>query len=305
MQTILQLFFIFLVSSPMLLSGQQVPLYLQYRNQLSVLNPAGLFIEDMRENFNTNAGVSYQSQFSGVEEQPYNALLHYKRIWDNQPIMTGGYMVQDKAGAISYTSAYGNFAYFLGNRSYTLGIGISAGFVQKRIKLSEIRSYEGSSRDAVNQISPDFSAGISYVYDEKYYANFHIPQLFAPQAMSDFVSDKPIISLLNDRHYLLTIGAYLEAGRGETAFFEPSLLIAYVKKGIPPKIDFSFKYKIVDAFWFGAGVSSVKTLNAGAGVILGVDSQMKIGFTHTMLVGNELSYFGNSWDLNISYAWEQ
>jgi len=270
MKYILALFFV-VFNMPVLLVGQQITLYSQYRNQLSILNPAGLSIDYLKEKSNISYGISHRQQWENlIEDAPVNSLAYLKWISTEKSISVSGHIMNDKAGAISNTGIYGSFAYRIEiNRLHTINLGISAGAVQYRIKLHKIFSHNQSNNGNANSMRPDFVAGIFYTYNDKIYAGLVVPQLFpfSPKGA------KKATETTRVRHYFLTIGAY-RGGGIDGAFFEPSILLRTAE--VPDNdgigiigVDFNFRYKIIDAFWLGGGWSTTSILHLEAGVVIG------------------------------------
>jgi len=310
MKLIIQLLFIFLFSYPSLLIGQQLSLFTQYRNQLSILNPAGISVDYILENFNTSVVATQRNQWIGIEAHPVTSLISIKSILLNEKILVGAYFMNDKAGAIGNTKVNGNFAYFLiNNRRHKLSVGFNVGWMQYRVNLNEIKSYKGGSM-AEKRNSLDFGAGLFYVHNmdkKKFYVGFAIPQL-----KEELISNNIASSVNAQAHLLVTLGGYFPI-RGETTFFEPSLLISKVA-GVPLHVNANARFKFLDNFWLGGGAGTslntdFQTLNyhLETGVIIrgnSLDRLIKIGISYYGTTGNNLkdNILGPTYEVNMSIA---
>lgn len=309
MKIIIQLFFILLVSYPNLLIGQQIPIFSQYRNQLASLNPAGIPVDYIRENFNTSIRLSHRNQWLGVEGQPITYLLSAKKIFSKQRLIMGGYILTDKAGAISHTIENFNLGYLIINqRRHKLSGGISVGGIQYKIDLNKIKS-RNNIDETRNSSNINAGAGIFYVYRNKIYASLAVPHLWPT---------KEEIGKIDARtHSFFSIGGYFPL-RGETTFWEPSLLIRKIE-GIPFNVDANVRLKFIDACWIGGGfgISMEKLFQEGllkpfktrnfhleTGFILGRSNLMKIGFSYDGILGDNLNNVGSTFEVNLSYSFD-
>jgi len=317
--------------------AQQLPLFTQYRDNWTQLNPATLYNGYINYEHTISFGVSHRQQWVDADLQgaPVTSLAQFQIVSEDYNFHVGGYLMNDQTGDIGTTGVYGNFAYQLplgrGRVDQTLSIGLNGGLVQYRVDIPEgLRTNNGVGNAFSETILyPDFGAGIFYHYDERFYAGVSIPQLFGLDLnFRDEDDPNNSFDLTKVRHYYALIGAYIDFDffEGESSFLEPSLWIRYVEN-VPISFDFNLRYKPSDYFWIGAGIGSAttysylrekepkivdplkKVLHLEAGILLPElfqqEGNLKIGFGYDVQLSQYLVNFGNSLELHVIYSWER
>jgi len=322
-------------------TAQQLPLYTQYRDNWTQINPASLYNGYINYEHDVAIGISHRQQWTDPDliGSPISTMAQFQYVVEDYNFFTGGYIVNDQTGNIGTTGIYGNFAYQIplgkGRIDQTLSVGISGGLVQYSVDLSMLEmtatnAYLGLSEKI---FYPDFGAGLFYHYDDKFYAGVSIPQLFGLNLeVRNTVKPENPFTLMRVRHYYAVIGGYFDFDflEGETAFIEPSLWIRYVEN-VPLSFDVNIRYKPSDYFWLGVGYGSatvlptVRTqvntdprpsiapnkhiLHLEAGVTLPYifqpEGNLKIGFGYDVQLSEYLNNFGNSFEIHVIYSWER
>ena len=260
------LFYIFCLSFSIDAAAQQLPLFTQYRDSWTQINPAALSNNYINYENTYIAGISHRQQWvdPDIIGAPTTSLAQFQYVSSDYNFITGGYILNDQTGDIGSTGVYGNFAYQIpigrGRVDQTLSVGLSGGLVQYRVDIapSLLASVGSGFNFSETIIYPDFGLGLYYLYDEKFYAGVSVPQLFGLDlTLRDAEDPNNSFPLTKVRHFYAVIGGYFDFDffESESSFFEPSLWIRYVEN-VPLSIDFNVRYKPSDYFWLGAGYGS-------------------------------------------------
>jgi len=316
-------------------TAQQLPLFTQYRDNWTQINPASLYNGYINYEHDVAIGISHRQQWTDPDliGAPITTMAQFQYVVEDYNFFTGGYILNDQTGHIGTTGVYGNFAYQIplgkGRIDQTLSVGISGGLVQYSVDIPDglATSNNSSSLFSEKIFYPDFGAGLFYHYDEKFYAGVSIPQLFGLNLeVRNEENPASSFSLVRVRHYYAVIGGYFDFDflDSETAFFEPSIWIRYVDN-VPLSFDVNFRYKPSDYFWLGLGYGSATVLstvreqmdiNPGkhilhleAGITLpymfNPEGNLKIGFGYDVQLSEYLNSFGNSFEIHVIYSWER
>ncbi|NJK83843.1 MAG: type IX secretion system membrane protein PorP/SprF, partial [Saprospiraceae bacterium] len=126
------------------LSAQQLPLFTQYREFNSAVNPAGISSDYMAFGQNGVVGASYRVQWREINASPRTAFFRGDYLSDQNRginMLAGGHIIHDQTGPISLTGAYGRIGGVISDDpSYGgISIGLSAGVVQYRLNANELR----------------------------------------------------------------------------------------------------------------------------------------------------------------------
>lgn len=112
--------FLFLASD--LLKAQQLPLFSQYRENQSVLNPAALNIDYIRNDYNLTFGISRRKQWdqadlnvggSNLSWGPQTLTARVEYVTPDSRIFGGMHILSDQAGTIDLTGIYIRGGYFI------------------------------------------------------------------------------------------------------------------------------------------------------------------------------------------------
>lgn len=310
--------------------AQQLPLFTQYNDSWSVLNPASLYSGYLLNEQNIAIGITHRQQWnaSDIKGTPKTSIIHAQFIPSNSYLnfFTGGYLISDQTGAIGTTGLYGNFAYKLRlgsrrNQQY-LSIGVTGGLVQYRVNFSdEILNFFQDEINVVNSTSlyPDFGLGLFYHFEDKIYGGISMPQIFGLNTVRD-ISSTPgkQLTISKVRHYYAFLGGFFDMQNlpDESALWEPSLWVRYTPNA-PLNWDFNLKIQPSNFFWVGGGigtgllVQAAKEENYNQKLILHTEagfifyeSKMKIAFSFDWPLSEYLNGFGNTFELHAIYSWE-
>lgn len=300
--------------------SQQLPLFTQYREYQTILNPASVSSDYLVANQGLNFGLSYRAQWTGISGNPHTQVLQGSYFWDDYRgvnMLAGGYLINDQTGPSGMTGLYGRVAGVISDDPAYGGfsLGLNFGVVQYRIKASEIRLRDGGDVVGDQNLSkffPDVGFGLFFYksvrsrsyQDNIVYGGVSVPQLLAIDL--EFQSAEGTFGLDRVPHFYAQAGfiAFLE----EDSFLEPSLWVRYVPN-IPVSADVNFRYQLPMALWLGAGGSTRKSIHLEAGVWLGdrlgYDHSVRIGYSYDHYFSSISPVVGGTHELNLSVSFDR
>lgn len=308
------------------LQAQQLPLYTQYRDHQSIINPASLSSDYLvlGQEYTQSIGLSYRHQWSGLEDSPRTFSARYENILEDYNMLFGLSLSNDETGPTGVSGAYLRYAYqaYFSNDMF-LSMGLSAGLMQNRF-----RGSKGTLRDPGDELGEsdtnttlgDVNLGLT-LNMELYNGDILYMGLSAPQLLATQISSSQAdVEFETERtpHYYATIGLfkYLDNrnGFGGDKFLEPSLWLKYAPN-TPLQMDVNLRFQMSELFWIGTGYSiSVgdrfqgNHLHLEAGLVLGdfvgfVDKRWKIGYGFDRALTTYGPKFGSTHELSLMFAW--
>lgn len=300
---------------------QQVPLYSQYMLNGFLLNPAAAGSEGY-----TAVNLTAREQWVGLKNGPGTYALSFQtRILKKSYISRsssvrrrpksgsrsgnvglGGYLFNDRNGAVERIGLKGSYAYHINFSQSQLSFGLS--FVAYQLRLDEDLIHLLEPGDPLwlgakqSVFIPDADAGV-YYSARNYWAGFSVDQMFESiLKLGDSGYDRYVM----ERNYYLMGGYDFEVRRD--IILTPSTLIKFAENG-KLQIDFSGKLYFQQNYWGGltyrtgqaiivmAGVS-VDKLVFGYAFDIGLNSIMKHSFgTH------EFTFIAKFGDNARRYRW--
>jgi type IX secretion system PorP/SprF family membrane protein len=301
--------------------AQQLPLFSVYREQWKALNPASISDDYRINKMNISLAAGYRRQWMGAKDGPSTQVVRFEYIPPGEEkIVTGGYLLNDRAGKLGQTGVYGNFAYRLGlgrRFDHALVFGLAAGVVQYRARLGDIEfaQPEITGFDQGSVIYPDFGFGAFYYNADRFYAGLSVPQVFGLRTVFRDSLGERAFDIRRVQHIYGVVGAYIGVGwfGSSTSFVEPSAWVRYAPHS-PLSLDLNIRYHINDFFWLGLGAGAgtgqklSPTLHCETGVKLGetiniFNGQWKIGFAYDIPLSRYRPFLGNVIEVNLVYAW--
>lgn len=299
------------------LAAQQLPLFTQYRENHSVINPAILNSDFHVYEYNLSAGVSYRTQWTGLQglTGPQTLTGRFEWIFPDNHAYWGAYIINDRIGPTSMTGGYVRGGYIISpDPSYAgLVFGLSAGYVQHRIKLTEEAQnlFPEVSQGSLTTSIPDFGFGVYYYQSlggrgfsgDVFYAGLSSPQTFGLDLTYKELGEEA--SFRRIQHFYGVLGYYKFLN--EDSFLEPSMWVRYVP-GAPVSVDLNLRFQLSQNLWIGTGGSSNGTAHMEFGVLIGenvgfYDNNFKIGYGIDMPFNKEYGgRFKNSHEINITYT---
>jgi type IX secretion system PorP/SprF family membrane protein len=295
--------------------AQQLPLFSQYREHATVINPAAVASNYLLYNQTGAVSLSVRNQWVSKEGAPTTQVLQgYTMLTDyaTSPII-GGYLINDQVGRVGTTGLYGRFGAVLSEDPSTNGIaaGITLGMVQYRVDLDGIiaRDLDDElieNQDLQRKIYPDAGLGIyawQSINDNDYITGgISVPQVLSLDVTFRNPSDKKF-SLDRVRHYYAMAGWIHDLPR-DGSKLELNSWLKYVPHA-PFHFDANIRYQIGQDmwdFWIGAGYGTSQAIHLETGFILGEDRPIKIGYGLDFNTSNKILSFGQSHEINLSYG---
>ena len=302
------------------LEAQQLPLFTQYQDNLTLINPAAVNPNYLTFEQNVSFSGSHRSQWTGYEgRNPRTTIIsgdYTSTRGRGFNMNVGGSLFTDKTGPTSFSGIYGRFSGIISNDPYYGGIaiGLTAGLVNYGFDGSEaILRDEGDviGTNSYSQWSPDVGAGIfaysrldNYgAFDDTYiYGGVSIPQVLGFDL--SFTDDNGDFNIKRIRHIYGTLGLIKHFRSG--SYLQPSVWVKYVKN-TPVSVDINLRYQLPSNFYVGAGASISGNLHLEAGFILGeigYDNLLRIGYSYDSSFQNYGPEVGGSHEINIIYSFE-
>lgn len=308
------------------LSAQQLPLFSQYRENQSILNPAALNMDFMLYEYNLSAGLSYRSQWTGVgaklgsEYAPNTKTGRFETIFPRSKVYTGLQLMQDEAGPISTLGGYLRGGYIISEDPAFGGaaLGLSLGLLQYRIDFSHPSLAEATvsiGRDALKKIYPDAGLGL-YIYKKLQkgalegdwlYMGLSAPQLFElnlTTAGTGTDLDAIDTRLVTKVYANLGLMKYLSGG----SILETFLWAKYVNYFNGVTLNLNTRYYISNIFWLGAGADVpirfdnevFNTLNAINGTL--TYSEASLLFETGFYLGENVGMYDNNLKIGFGFG---
>ncbi|MEY3367026.1 MAG: hypothetical protein RI973_181 [Bacteroidota bacterium] len=301
------------------LFSQQLPLFTQYRENQTLINPAAISRSYLTNEQNLSFGASYRRQWNGIEGAPQTAVLRGDFLYtDANPVtlITGGYLINDQTGPTGFSGVYGRVGGLITGDPYYGGIaaGLSLGAVQYRVNASQIRLRDQNDLVANDQskIYPDVGLGVfaykrmegGFLKGDYLYGGISIPQVIGLDL--NFKDASGEFSTQRIQHYYAMIGLYKFFR--DDAFLEPSIWLKYLPN-VPLNVDFNLRYQMAGNFWIGAGGSSSRAAHLETGVRigenLGMDNDLQIGYGFDYHFSPYGPYTGGSHEINVTWSLER
>lgn len=242
------------------LYSQQLPLYSQYMMNSFLLNPA---IAGSVDYFPII--LTARRQWVGIDNGPTTQAISAHYLFEYQNMGVGGYLFNDKFGAVSRTGiqACGAYHLKLSEINSKLSFGFAFKAFQFRFDQTQFRPIDDAdpalTYGAISKFVPDADFGV-YFYNPKYFAGISATQLIEFKIdIGDSTLDKNAII----RHYFVTGGYKHEFS--ELFELEPSVLIKGTMK-TPWQLDLNLKAYYQKNYWLGISYRTSKDLVVMLGV---------------------------------------
>lgn len=297
--------------------AQQLSLFTQYRENMTIINPAALETDFLGYDRNITVGASYRVQWAGLDGAPRTQTIRGSYLnsdGSGVAFMGGGYLINDQTGPTGFTGFYGRIGGVVTGDPYDggLAIGLSAGYVQYRVDASEIRLRDPN--DALgtmdqSQFFPDVGVGIYYYKavgrnNNYFYTGLSVPQIIGLDLT--FQNDQGEFYTQRIQHFYGLLGMYLFVG-DDGSFIEPSLWVKHAPNA-PTNVDLNVRYQLPTNLWVGTGVSSAGTFHLDAGVLVGgyaANTTFRIGYGYDYSFSSFGPTTGSTHEINLSLAFDQ
>jgi type IX secretion system PorP/SprF family membrane protein len=265
------------------ISAQQDPLYVQYIDNLLVVNPgfAGSKADGKMLLVSRNQWVS-------VEGAPKTYSLSYSTPMKNKNIGLGFSMMNDQIGPQQQTGVYFDYSYFLKvSEKYRMGLGLKGGVSFYRSALTELDPINPDpifSKDIYKNFLPNLGVGL-YMFSDNTYFGISIPKLIENKITRDdyetgYVQKEKI-------HFYYVMGGQFKLAED---FDMKTSSMMRIAKGAPLSVDITALAGFKELVWVGAMVR----FTAAYGFIaqFQVSKKMVIGYSYELPV-QQISNFSN------------
>lgn len=296
------------------LTAQQLPLFTQYREHHSYINPASLSWDYFTYRYRLNIGISHRSQWANVEGGPNAQLLHGEYIWEPEgpfSLLTGAHFLSYNTAPERYTGSFGRIVSFFSKNLYegALAIGLSFGGVQYSVDKNDIIFPDPDDIIALENRSfwfQDVSVGMFFhkrLHGDNLYGGLSVPQ-FKELDLGAAASPNKPYSLKRIRHLYANLGYYKYLN--QDSFIESSIWIKCVPN-IPIHANMNFRFQYSNIAWLGVGYATNQSLHFEFGVLLGenlgFNNLARIGYGYeTSISAFNRGSFGNTHEVNLNYS---
>jgi type IX secretion system PorP/SprF family membrane protein len=301
----------------LVLYGQQLPLYTQYKNNGFLLNPAMAGFDGY-----TSINLTARKQWLGFSDSPftYSASVQSRLMRKSYSIKNrgargnkitnstkgrvglGGYLFKDVNGLISRTGIQFSYAYHIYMYKSQLSFGLAGQAFQYKIdrdRISTFTELTNSGTDPAIEgdltyvtFIPDANVGIFWTSPE-FYLGLAANQLFQSKLK---LGSSALGNLRLLRHYYL-MGGYRFINRQTGFDFEPSFLLKTTEQFIP-QADISFKVYYQTDYWIGVSYRTNGTLSAMFGVRAG---NIYVGYSYDYALSAIRKYNFGSHEVFLSF----
>ena len=279
------------------LYGQQDPQYTNYMYNMNVVNPA---YAGSRGTLSITA--LYRAQWVGIDGAPRTgSFAVHAPLGKN---LGGGFsVIADEIGPVKEQNIYADISYTIStSEEGRLAFGLKGGVTLQDIGLVSLLLPQDPNddlfRDNVNEVYPNFGAGL-YYYTEKFYAGFSAPNLLETV---HFDKSSGVIAKASEKmHYFLTTGYVFDLS--ESLKFKPSAMAKAVS-GSPLSIDVSANFLFNERLELGV---NYRVDDSVSGLVnFGVTPDLRIGYAYDYTTSNLGNFNSGSheifllWDIDFS-----
>ncbi len=300
------------------LKAQQLSLYTQYRENVSLINPAALESDFFAFGQNVTFGASYRAQWIDIANTPRTAVLrgsYFHKDANGVALLAGGSLINDQTGPTGFTGFYGRIGGVISGDPEVggLSIALSGGMVQYRVDGSDINFRDqgdvvGTSNNA--QFFPDVGFGLFFYKSvgrfggDYLYGGVSVPQVFGLDLT--FQNDQGEFSTKRVQHFYGLLGFYKFFDN--ESFIEPSVWVKYTNN-VPVNVDLNLRYQMPSNIWIGVGGSSSKTVHLETGFLLGdtysYDNTIKIGYGFDYSFSSFGPSAGSTHEINLTFSFSR
>ncbi len=274
---------------------QQIPQFSQYMYERHLYNPGYTGANpDVIE-----MALNIRRQYIASDQGPYSANFALHAPIRSKNIAVGGRIITDAIAPVYLGAFWGNFAYQVKMRKYTLSFGMEAGLITRGVDNALLRkrdpndpAFDESSAFSLTPM-PDFGAGI-YFSSKKFYTGLSAKHLAPFSLTQKNIAPLGIAGLR--RHYFLMAGGYIPLGID--FMWEPSTLIK-VLETLEYQYDISSNFSYKNIISLGASYRSDGAIIPIARVT--INKHIHISYSFDYLMGNLGSYYRNSHELLLRY----
>ncbi len=272
-------------------AAQQMGIYTNYLLNEFYYNPA---IAGSRDVFLAN--INYRNQWVGFNEAPRSYTASVYGSWKNRrKAGIGMSVVGERGGLTQRTGGYLTYAYhFSFTEKLRMGLGVSAGFLQYRVRLYDVRVVDSGddllSGNVMNANAPDLNAGL-YLYHDKFWLGLSGFQLL--KSKLQFANSNSNLIM----HYYATGGINVKVNKKNV--IQPSFMLRY-SEPVPYQFDASLRWLYNKMFWLGV---SYRTDDAYCAMLgFNYKDRINFGYSYDYTFSNIQKYSTGSHEIWLSYT---
>ena len=257
---------------PCRVSAQQDPVYTQYQNNISSVNPAYAGVRGVG-----SVSAISRKQWLNMENSPFTSSLSLSLPLDSMKIAGGLNFLYDNLGPVTTTALFLDYSYRIrASETSQLSFGLKGGFNYLQANLTHLDRYHYDDSYILeygdySKFMYNFGVGLLW-HGENFYAGFAVPRLLQNRYHKEVLTVES--ASREERHYLIH-GAYLIDISPKLAF-KPgfsSILVA----GAPATASFDLGFIFNERIWMGATYRISDAV--GAYLHLQLDN-FKVGFLY-------------------------
>jgi len=280
--------------------AQQDPQYTQYMYNMNIVNPAYAGSRGT-----LSIGLLGRTQWVGISDAPKTATLSiHAPVGKN--LAAGFSAIADTYGPVNEQNIYVDLSYTIttseeGRFAFGLKGGITlfdVGLLSDIIPPQTVPGVDRLFQDDINEIFPNFGAGV-YYYTDKFYAGLSAPNLLETKHLEK--QSGTITRASEKMHYFFTSGYVFDLS--ETLKLKPSFMAKAVS-GAPLSLDVTANMLFNDRLELGLNYRLDDSI--GGLVNFGVTPDLRIGYAYDYTTSN-LGNFNSGthemfllWDIDFS-----
>lgn len=271
--------------------AQQLGIYTNYLLNEFYYNPA---VAGAREVYLAN--LNYRNQWVGFNEAPRTYMASVYGSWKGKrKAGVGASIVGDRSGLTQKTGFYLTYAYhFALTSKLRLGLGLSGGYQQYRIRLYDVRVVDSGDDMLTGNVlgagAPDANAGF-YLYHDKFWLGASGYQLLNSTLKFPNSASKII------PHYYVSGGLNIKLNKKN--IIQPSALLR-MNAPVPYQVDASVRWLYDNKFWLGATYRIDNAVCALAG--FNYKDRFNIGYSFDYATGGMGKYSTGSHEIWLSWT---
>ena len=268
--------------------SQQEPLYTQYYNNFSLINPA---YSGSNGHFTATANI--RTQWAGQQGSPETQTFSVHGAMGKK-VGLGLSVVHDKVFIWNNTDIYADFSYNIAlSKISTISFGLKAGGNFLDVSLQDLGITDDPSlNENINKFNPNLGVGVFY-YTDKLYASISTVNILETTYYDKYNSTS---KASNKAVYYLSAGYVFEIG--PTFKFRPSFLTRTVA-GSPSATDVTMSFLWNDRLEFALSHRFNSSLS---GVFqVRINNKVKVGYSYDKLTNNLENYNSGSHEISLIF----
>lgn len=252
--------------------AQQDPIYSQYINNGTVINPAYPSVDE-----SASLTLVGRNQWVGVDGAPKSASFTFYTPFKTTNTSVGFTAMNEKITVVSRTGLNFHVSQRINlNENLRLALGLKVGMSQFRENNSQLTTTDPIFAENASYFKSEVGFGFM-LFTDRFFVG-----LSSPTFQSFDVGNK-VNKIVYNTHYYLQAGYLFDAG--ENVKVKPNILLRRVK-GAPMGIDFNTSVLIKDLVWVGASYRSEKTITGMVQVQL--TNKFKLGYSYDTPMSSNL-----------------